>query len=54
MDDAGQQWPALEDCDPVVSITEEVLGGDLEIEWNEENNRVYMTGPAETVFEGEL
>ena len=31
-----------------------LLGGDLEIEWNKENNHVYMTGPAETVFEGEL
>lgn len=29
-----------------------VLGGALEIEWDEANNRVYMTGPAETVFEG--
>ncbi|WP_455619396.1 diaminopimelate epimerase [Eisenbergiella sp.] len=29
-----------------------VLGGALEIEWDEKNNRVYMTGPAETVFEG--
>ncbi|MGE5472908.1 MAG: diaminopimelate epimerase [Ignavibacteriales bacterium] len=28
-------------------------GGDLQIEWKEENNRVYMTGPAEYVFEGE-
>ncbi|WP_426447246.1 diaminopimelate epimerase [Paenibacillus sp. S-38] len=27
-------------------------GGDLFIEWNEEDNRVYMTGPAEFVFEG--
>ena len=27
-------------------------GGELEIEWDEKNNRVYMTGPAETVFEG--
>ena len=32
----------------------ELLGGTLEIEWNEENNHVYMTGPAVTVFEGEL
>ena len=32
----------------------ELLGGNLEIEWNQENNHVYMTGPAETVFEGEL
>ena len=29
-------------------------GGDLDIEWNEEDNHVYMTGPAETVFEGEI
>ena len=28
-------------------------GGDLEIEWAS-NNHVYMTGPATTVFEGEL
>ncbi|WP_108026285.1 diaminopimelate epimerase [Melghirimyces profundicolus] len=28
-------------------------GGDLKIEWNETDNRVYMTGPAETVFEGD-
>ena len=31
-----------------------LLGGDLEIEWNEDNNHIYMTGPAVTVFEGEL
>ena len=33
-------------------VTVKVLGGELEIEWDEKNNRVYMTGPAETVFEG--
>jgi diaminopimelate epimerase len=27
-------------------------GGDLEIEWNEADNHVYMTGPAEEVFTG--
>lgn len=27
-------------------------GGDLFIEWNEEDNHVYMTGPAEVVFTG--
>ncbi|MDT3425648.1 diaminopimelate epimerase [Paenibacillus forsythiae] len=27
-------------------------GGDLFIEWNEEDNHVYMTGPAEAVFTG--
>lgn len=32
----------------------ELLGGTLEIEWNENDNHVYMTGPAVTVFEGEL
>lgn len=29
-------------------------GGTLEIEWSKEDNHVYMTGPAVTVFEGEL
>ncbi|MGV8990520.1 MAG: diaminopimelate epimerase [Thiobacillus sp.] len=29
-------------------------GGDLMIEWAGKNQPVYMTGPAETVFEGEL
>ena len=32
----------------------ELLGGNLEIEWNKEDNHVYMTGPATTIFEGEL
>ena len=31
-----------------------LLGGDLEIHWNEEDNHVYMTGPAATVFDGEI
>ncbi len=30
----------------------ELLGGNLMIEWNEENNRVYMTGPARYSFDG--
>ena len=29
-------------------------GGDLDIEWSEADNHVYMTGPAAEVFEGEL
>ena len=33
--------------------TVSLSGGDLELEWNEENNHVYMTGDAVTVFEGE-
>ena len=35
-------------------VTVELLGGNLEIEWNKKDNHVYMTGPATTVFEGEL
>ena len=36
------------------NVTVELLGGKLEIEWNKENNHVYMTGPAKTVFDGNL
>jgi diaminopimelate epimerase len=32
--------------------TVSLKGGDLLIEWNEEDNHVYMTGPAEEVFTG--
>ena len=32
----------------------ELLGGTLSIEWNEEDNHIYMIGPAVTVFEGEI
>ena len=35
-------------------VTVKLLGGDLEIEWNKEENTVYMTGPAEVSFEGEI
>lgn len=35
-------------------ITVKLLGGELTIEWNREENVVYMTGPATTVFEGEI
>lgn len=31
-----------------------LLGGQLQIEWRESDNRVYMTGNAVTVFEGEF
>jgi diaminopimelate epimerase len=34
-------------------ILNHLLGGDLELEWNEASNRVYMTGPATEVFSGE-
>lgn len=32
----------------------ELLGGTLEIDWDEETNHVFMTGSATTVFEGEI
>ena len=32
----------------------EVLGGVVHIEWDREENLVYMTGPGETVFEGTI
>lgn len=35
-------------------VNVELLGGILEIEWDKENNHVYMTGTATTVFEGEI
>ncbi len=35
-------------------VTVKLLGGDLKIKWNKENNHIYMTGPAVTVFEGEI
>lgn len=31
-----------------------LLGGDLEIFWDEKDNHVYMTGSATTVFDGEI
>lgn len=35
-------------------VTVKLLGGDLRIKWDREANLVYMTGPAVTVFEGEV
>ncbi len=35
-------------------ITVHLLGGNLEIEWNEKDNHIYMTGPAEHVYNGEI
>lgn len=35
-------------------VTVKVLGGELFIEWDREKNLIFMTGPAETVFEGEI
>lgn len=36
------------------AVTVKLLGGGLLIEWNRDTNTVYMTGPAVTVFEGEI
>ena len=36
------------------SVTVHLRGGDLQIEWEEETGTVFMTGPAVTVFEGEI
>lgn len=34
--------------------TLKLLGGNLQIHWSAEDNNVYMTGPATTVFDGEV
>jgi diaminopimelate epimerase len=34
-------------------ITSKLLGGDLQLEWDEQTNHVFMTGPATEVFSGE-
>lgn len=36
------------------TVTVKLLGGEIDITWNRETNLVYMTGPATTVFEGDL
>lgn len=35
-------------------VTVKLLGGNLQIKWDQETDLVYMTGPASTVFEGEI
>lgn len=39
-------------CDSKVTL--KLLGGDLQIEWNEADNHIYMTGAAVTIFEGRV
>ena len=36
------------------NVTVKLLGGDLQIEWDREDNLVYMTGPATVVFDGKI
>lgn len=45
----GRLWGRLDE-----RVTVEVRGGELIIEWQGEGQPVLMTGPAETVFKGEL
>ncbi|MCI5902434.1 MAG: diaminopimelate epimerase [Blautia sp.] len=40
--------------DETQPVTVKLLGGDLEIFWDRSENLVYMTGPATTVFDGEI
>ncbi|MCR4640271.1 diaminopimelate epimerase [Ruminococcus sp.] len=35
-------------------VTVDLLGGKLTIEWNANDGHIYMTGPAEFVFDGEI
>lgn len=36
------------------TVTVKLLGGDLTVTWDREADLIYMTGPATTVFEGEI
>lgn len=45
----GQLWGELES-----NVSVHVNGGELDIEWHGEGEPVWMTGPAETVFEGAI
>ena len=35
-------------------VTIQVLGGEIIVKWDRENNLVYMTGPAKVTFDGEM
>ena len=39
-------------CDRTATV--ELPGGPLQIEWSETNQRIYMTGPAQRVFTGQI
>jgi diaminopimelate epimerase len=34
-------------------LTVHLIGGDLELQWSEQDNHVYLTGPAVEVFRGD-
>ncbi|MBO7395776.1 MAG: diaminopimelate epimerase [Ruminococcus sp.] len=44
----------LNGLSPRKPVRVELLGGELTIEWRESDGHVYMTGPAEFVFDGEI
>lgn len=35
-------------------ITLHLVGGDLKVQWDRDTNRIFMTGPATVVFDGEI
>ena len=35
-------------------ITLHLVGGDLRVQWDRDKNRIFMTGPATVVFDGEI
>ena len=35
-------------------VSVKLLGGDLIIRWDRESDKVYMTGPATVVYDGEI
>ena len=35
-------------------VTVKLLGGEIVVRWDRQKNLVYMTGPAATVFDGEI
>ena len=39
-------------CDTTATL--HLLGGDLKITWDKDENTVYLEGPAKTVFTGEV
>lgn len=41
-------------CKKDTLVTVKLLGGELKIKWSSEDNKVYMTGPAETICTGEI
>lgn len=41
-------------CKKDTLVTVKLLGGELKIKWASEDNKIYMTGPAETICTGEV